>query len=564
LPRRAKAIEVPLAPSLRETLEVENRCSLVNGFIYGGAIFGIPGYQQLGGQLNGIPVKLLNYMDDSNHFTIVVITTREAYIFLGSDWVPITPVYKVGTISCSGNDVVNGTGTAWLNNVTETSILVVNKVEYPIKTVVSDTQLILEGNGPVVTDVPYTIRCCFTVNYDNVYDSLDAVVLERAGVNWLIVGTNRDGMFHWNGTGVLTRMPGAAGIDLKPRLLTTFKNRLIAFAPNEAGLDYWHRYRWSTLADYDDWTSPGSGFEDIIGGAKASRIVAQVTTNKIVILETQDAYVVNYVGENDVFRASPVNFYTGAVAKEGHVRLDVGTLVINQENFYIYFEGSYSSNLIDKLATDRLEYNVNKGYQSCGERWGRYGIGLLTVPRIDTVPRILVVDLQGEPIAWWVSPLGVSALLAMYPFSPTPSWDSVQEAWDDHNLAWDTTTAESLGEILLIGTWDGAVYRASRVGDVDVGLVTVWETKPYIPQVATRVNEVRLQARGTGAIQLEYSVDYGETWTSLGARGLTPETKEISWFPNKWCDSFKIRITAPSFGLKITRPYIYIIERRQR
>jgi len=207
---------------------------------------------------------------------------------------------------------------------------------------------------------------------------------------------------------------------------------------------------------------------------------------------------------------------------------------------------------------------VNKGYQSCGERWGRYGIGLLSVPRIGTVPRVLVVDLQGDPMAWWESPLGVSALLSMYPFSPTPSWDSVQEPWDDHDIAWDTTTVESLGEILLVGTTSGAVYRASHVEDVDVGLITTWETKPYIPSVATRVNEVRLQARGTGAIQLEYSVDYGETWTSLGSHELTEETTEMSWFPNKWCDNFKIRITAPAYGLKITRPYIYIIERRQR
>jgi len=339
LPRRAKAVEVPLAPSLREPLEVENRCSLVNGFIYGGAIFGTPGYEQLGSELNGIPVKMLNYMDDSNRFTIVALTTREAYIFLGSDWVPITPVYEVGTISCSGDDVVNGTGTEWLNNVTDTSILVVDGIEYPIKTVVSDTQLTLEGNGPTVTDAPYTIRRCFTIDYDNAFDSLDAVIMERAGVNWLIMGTNRDGMFHWNGTGVLTRMQGAAGIDLKPRLLTTFQNRLIAFAPNETGIDYWHRYRWSTLDDYDDWTSVGAGFEDIIGGAKASRIIAQITTNKIVLLESRDAYVINYVGENDVFRATPVNFYTGAVAKEGHVRLDVGTMVLNQRTFTFITRG---------------------------------------------------------------------------------------------------------------------------------------------------------------------------------------------------------------------------------
>ena len=121
--------------------------------------------------------------------------------------------------------------------------------------------------------------------------------------------------------------------------------------------------------------------------------------------------------------------------------------------------------------------------------------------------------------------------------------------------------AESLGKVLLVGTADGRVYK---VDQIDAGLTVTWETKPFIPDVATRVNEVRLQARGAGVISLEYSVDYGETWTGLGGKTLSEETKELSWFPNKWCDNFKIRVTAPAYGLKLTRPYIYIIERRQR
>ena len=559
--KRAKQVGVPLVPSLRESLEVENRCRLINGFIYGGALFGVPGYKQMGSRLNGVPVKFLDYVGDSGTHNVLVFTTREIYQFLTDDWVTLTPRYSIGTITCAGDGTVLGTGTEWLANVTNTSILVVDGNEYQIKAVVSDTELSLESNGPNVTDAGYEIRRCFTIEYDSEYDSLDAVLMESAGVNWAIVGTNRDGMFKWNGSGTFVQMPGAKDIDLKPRVLTTFKNRLIAMAPNEVGIDYWHRYRWSTIDDYDDWIGPGSGFEDVIGGAKASRIVGQITTNKIVLLETEDAYVINYIGGDDVFRVSPVNFYTGAVAKEGHVRLDIGELVLNQENFFIYYEGAYSTNLVDKLATDRLDYDVNTGFHSCAARWGRYNLGLLTVPRVENTPRLLVVNLKGDPIAWWESSLAVSALITVHPYSSSPSWDSIDIAWDDYVGSWDMAQAESLGKVLLVGTADGRVYK---VDQIDAGLTVTWETKPFIPDVATRVNEVRLQARGAGVISLEYSVDYGETWTGLGGKTLSEETKELSWFPNKWCDSFKIRVTAPAYGLKLTRPYIYIIERRQR
>jgi hypothetical protein len=146
----------------------------------------------------------------------------------------------------------------------------------------------------------------------------------------------------------------------------------------------------------------------------------------------------------------------------------------------------------------------------------------------------------------------------------TPAWDYIGGLWDDHDEAWDFQEVESLGDMLFVGTWEGKIYRVSHINNVDTGLMFIWETKPYMPKVAVRVNEVRLQARGMGILALEYSIDYGDTWIGLGGYSLSENTQEFSWFPNKWCDNFKFRLTAPAHNLKLTRPFIDTIDRRQR
>lgn len=92
----------------------------------------------------------------------IIVTSRELFLFDGSSYHNLTPVYDTGTVSATnGSPTVTGSGTSWNTfHMKETDQIEIDSVWYEIQTVDSDTQVTLTTNfsGTTGSGKSYTIR----------------------------------------------------------------------------------------------------------------------------------------------------------------------------------------------------------------------------------------------------------------------------------------------------------------------------------------------------------------------------------------------------------------------
>lgn len=280
---------------------------------------------------------LLRYIGEYRKFDgsvfLMVITDKDVYARLAANtWIAVTPVYRTGTISVNGVNVI-GVGTTFLTNVKAGDRFKVDAEQtfVTVLTVVDDTHLTLSSAYPAIygPNQPYTVRKLFF--------SINLPSWQATVVNDQFVFSNADdGMFEWDGTttGFAIPIPGAP----RAAALTNFQARPIAGRTVEANLPFPQRVRWPDIGTNNSWTEqPGSeaSHNDIAEGPDWVVAVLPYGSHFVGYKE-RSIHLFTYVGVPLVFTRQQVVARVGLIAPRAVLSLGDLHLLLGQDGLYTF------------------------------------------------------------------------------------------------------------------------------------------------------------------------------------------------------------------------------------
>jgi hypothetical protein len=102
----------------------------------------------------------------------------------------------------------------------------------------------------------------------------------------------------------------------------------------------------------------------------------------------------------------------------------------------------------------------------------------------------------------------------------TTSWDEITPGWDDYLPTWDSGVQIQDWEEIVLGRSDGYTLRIDHTATTDDGLVissrldTPDFTGDYL-EYKKRWLQLNVWGRGPGKVYVDYSTDYGDSWTNI-------------------------------------------------
>lgn len=148
--------------------------------------------------------------------------------------------------------------------------------------------------------------------------------------------------------------------------IRAFKNFLVAIGMTEDGNSYPQRMRWSNLAlpnqAPDSWdatdTTKSAGFNDL-SEAKGNLVDGLVMNDYFILYTTQEVFLVQYVGGNDIFSFRKVFDNLSILAPECVCQVNGGHFLVTTSDIVIHNGASYQSVITDRIKKELFE-NISK------------------------------------------------------------------------------------------------------------------------------------------------------------------------------------------------------------
>ena len=342
----------------------------------------------LSAEISGLSGKVLQqyvYKKFTGSWWYLLFTPKDVYYYDTSSQIVefITPIYDAGTVDVTnGSATVTGSGTTWSSELKAGDYFRIgglndaNAVWYEIQSVDSDTQITLTTayNEATATGQSYTVRKVFTTKDT---DTWRVVQFTDANLGDIVAMTNQGGdlaekVYYWDGTGQVKELSNSYPC----KDLVVFKDRLILVQTYEGGAWQTQRYRWSRVADANDYTAAGTEgtFQDL-PDTKGQLIGGQLLENGnyMILLKDDSKYLVRWVGGDYVFSAELVNligtyainsltvipniglFYFGS---DLHFRIFTGIQDVIIDNNVWNFVNNINPNNWGKIYAKYIDYNT--------------------------------------------------------------------------------------------------------------------------------------------------------------------------------------------------------------
>jgi hypothetical protein len=357
----------------------------------------------------------------------------------------------------------------------------------------------------------------------------------------------------YNSTG--TQMGGVATSSYKANVVVSFAEHLNLYNTTETGSSCPKRVRWSKLGllgyTGTDWTSGTAGFVDLQDMEGDLQTAEKLGNAGVAIYGENSIHVQEWVGGSDVYRFTKMITNVGCPSRRGVVANDTTHYFIGRDNVYMYNGGRDLRSIGDSI---KAQYIMDISKSSIGNAFVDYvkeddELRVYIPTGTSTMPDTCYVCKVKENYAWYKEN---RPYVAKGKVTNSPSGVTIGELLGDIGAQnWKfgdymvgvganlTLLTDQSGRITKM---DKTVYSLSSTG-TQVAQTFIFDTKDISsindvdPMVRNRYNmstymdnksrwyEIKVEAKGSGSLYVDYSVDAGQTWTSCnpGYATLTPE-----------------------------------------
>lgn len=500
------------------------------------------GYLELGNNLplNG-KVKLISQYNRlrAESFSILVLTSQDAYEYSVGSWDFITPVYTTGTVTVSAGslDTVTLSGgtwdsTNWPSDQYQIKFGTTNPnaagTWYTIDTFDSTTQCTLTTNATEQSGVVYVIRKCFNIAIDQYPDI--AYTIEPAGSDdelWAIVtninnGDIDDSVLYYDGTNNLLPLnTDISSTKTQGKYIVDYYGHLLLGNVTIGTTDILPQsIYWNNKGDPEDWETGSYGYIDLIEGDDKITGIEKLKT-RLFIFKENSIVECRYTGSY----LSAFEFTEGAVQNIGCINgrtiENMGEEIIFLGNDDLYRFNGYScvpigGGMGDYIIQNQNDANFYKNFSFSIREENLYCLAV--VSKNSTEPDLIYVY-NYKTDAW-----SIWKFLDTITSHGTHRSDEVI-AWEDATGTWSAYTGKWLirtysRPFQSFGTDTGYVFDMDFYTTTDNGenIYAFFVTKDYALNDFNRAFKllqtiITVHSR-TGEIQIRASFDFGETWTS--------------------------------------------------
>lgn len=291
------------------------------------------------------------------------------------------------------------------------------------------------------------------------------------------------------------------------------------------GIDLAQGVQWSDSANPEEWSSGNAGSRSLEEDNKDITGL-NIFGNYLCVHKETSIYLGYLVNTDNIFQFDRKNTGVGTVANNSIVNLPTGEQVFVSLDGIRIFNG-ISAPLIDSPINEEIRQSINRQYafKSWGclvlekdEVWLGVPIGSeivgQTIFKYNYVKKVIYKDVIANATVAWVGSSDSSI-----------TWDQMMGTWDENNSRWNDTALNEGASVINIGRNDGYVISSDDTALSDGGskINGFYDTKDYqdSQETISRFSELQVWMRGTGTVDIYYSIDEGNTWYLLYGSPLT-------------------------------------------
>ena len=580
--------------------------SMLNMVIKDGRPTSRPGYEALSSGLSGTVMLSEEFITaDGTKWLVVATTTREYYYDGTTDsYVEVTAGYgtvtEIDHVTGANNDENAITGDFTLVYTSGTNIVVsgcTNSENNGTFTVVSSS----EAGGTTTV----------LVSEDTLVDEGSPPAAararqERTGSELNMVdftqGSDSSGTYFFltNGVDSPRYWNGADDFGLYNDDLITFSGAFVSCKTMEILDTYMvmggiytdaEEYRivaWSDTTDFFLYTGGNSGTNLVSEAIGDIWKLTSLSDRIAIYTQGGSVHLMSHVGQAVLFAWDTILTGLSLVGPRAIVNLGAFHILLSREGFFI-FDGTrllrpYGKELISRFVKDNLSPEFAIRAFGFHDTPNNHAYFVLPTGEDASVTLLLEYDLGDFRNSTWM-PLAYTdrpTSMGFYSRHDDLTWDAMDItdwlSWEElaFDFKWSDRSIEQGFPVRVIGAAD-AVYKAedTLADDNGVAFTSRWESVELTVPLAFRSStgrwlEIEGELQGT-SVDVEYSVDSGETWTFAGvesdgtdADGVTLTTgwQKLKFLIDVVSDTLIVRLSCPdaSLGFSHRDLRVWVIE----
>jgi hypothetical protein len=338
------------------------------------------------------------------------------------------------------------------------------------------------------------------------------------------------------------------------KFLLAFGNYLLLLNITSGGDRFPWRVQWSDTGDPENWNPVGSNAgsaellddsQDITGAGHHGQ--------GFTIHKENGIYVAALTNSSAVFAFERRETGAGTVANKTILSLPSGEQLFLARDGLRLFNGITAPS-IEAPINDELRDSLNPefAYKSWGkiikeldEAWIGVPIGSddepSTIYKFNYVTRQVYKDIRPD----------VTAVTEYKNTQGQLSWNELPSTWDSWVGPWDNISLASLNPIYIFGYADGSVKK-QNTGSSDDGtaIEARWDSKDLtsldfdeigVADLLMRWQEIRIWAKGSGSIDVYYSLNGGTSYIFAGSIPLTADFPDDNASQVVYIDKVSVR-----------------------
>lgn len=336
----------------------------------------------------------------------------------------------------------------------------------------------------------------------------------------MVIANGADPLVSWDG--VASEFSLLSSDAPAARFMVNFAGRLVVLDTFESGTRYPWRLRWTAREDIDDWTSTGSGYEDLSDTPqRGAGLVA--TKNALAIFKERTILTASQTGN----AYAPFNFQTkvegvGAMLVNSPVFTDGGVFFVGHEDVYMYdfgtvrpVGGKVRHAILDSINPLERDKAFAYYHGPLREVWLFVPTGEATYPNL-----VWVYNLNVNAWSQFEFADGDVQSMGTYRTVTTATWDNMLDSWDSAtDVRWNSMTNIAESPKVIMGTNGKKVMEFGETTHQDnlVDIESIWESADFdldLPDTMKTLMRVKVgYKRGQAApVFVAASVDSGATW----------------------------------------------------
>ena len=363
----------------------------------------------------------------------------------------------------------------------------------------------------------------FTTTYDDFY-SIESIYDDDAAYMKYFITNGVNVPYKWTGTGNIAAATVPTGLTTS-KIVKNFQHHLLYLANTISGEYYPQRIDWSAQGTPEDFTSSGSGNNNL---AKSTDeiVAAEVLKNILVVFKERSIAIVSYVGGVNPFIFEELKVEgVGCAATRTVQNLGNNLIFLGMDNIYL-FDGFTVFPVANKIKSEMfrmiLPQYVGRSFGIVMENLNSY---ILCTPS----RRYYAGSYHGWEVwvwnyiedswsSWHLKSDDYSAIsFAKYYKQSTLTIGELKGTIGIQNWRYREHLTEAYSPTLIVGTYGGNIYEYSESNTLDdeTKIEAYYQTKDFfLTEVGNyaRVCSIVLYAIGR-TLDLYYSIDGGKNWT---------------------------------------------------